>query len=76
VGQKTHPIGFRLGVIRTWSSKWYEEKRYAEWLHEDIKIRAFIGQAESCRDLEDRDRAHGEQGEGERVHRSPGHRHR
>jgi hypothetical protein len=42
VGQKTHPIGFRLGVIRTWSSKWYEEKRYAEWLHEDIKIRAFI----------------------------------
>ena len=42
MGQKTHPIGFRLGVIRTWSSKWYEEKRYAEWLHEDIKIRAFI----------------------------------
>jgi small subunit ribosomal protein S3 len=39
VGQKTHPIGFRLGVIRTWNSKWYEEKRYAEWLHEDIKLR-------------------------------------
>jgi len=42
VGQKTHPIGFRLGVIRTWSSKWYEEKRYAEWLHEDIQLRRFI----------------------------------
>ena len=33
---------FRLGVIRTWSSKWYEEKRYAEWLHEDLKLRRFI----------------------------------
>ncbi len=42
MGQKTHPIGFRLGVIRTWSSKWYEEKRYAEWLHEDLKLRRFI----------------------------------
>lgn len=42
MGQKTHPIGFRLGVIRTWTSKWYEEKRYAEWLHEDIKLRRFI----------------------------------
>lgn len=42
MGQKTHPIGFRLGIIRTWNSKWYEEKRYAEWLHEDIKLRRFI----------------------------------
>ncbi|MBI5509996.1 MAG: 30S ribosomal protein S3 [Deltaproteobacteria bacterium] len=39
MGQKTHPIGFRLGVIRTWDSKWYDEKNYAAWLHEDIKIR-------------------------------------
>lgn len=42
MGQKTHPIGFRLGVIRGWDSKWYEEKLYAVWLHEDIKIRDFI----------------------------------
>lgn len=42
MGQKTHPIGFRLGVIRTWSSKWYEKKKYALWLHEDIKIRTHI----------------------------------
>ena len=42
MGQKTHPIGFRLGIIRTWNSKWYEEKRYAEWLHEDLMIRRFI----------------------------------
>ena len=42
MGQKTHPIGFRLGVSRSWNSKWYEEKRYAEWLHEDLKLRRFI----------------------------------
>jgi small subunit ribosomal protein S3 len=42
MGQKTHPIGFRLGIIRTWSSKWYEEKQYTKWLHEDIKLKAFI----------------------------------
>lgn len=42
MGQKVHPIGFRLGVIRTWESKWYEEKNYARWLHEDIKIREFV----------------------------------
>jgi len=42
LGQKVHPIGFRLGIIRSWDSKWYEEKNYARWLHEDIKIREFV----------------------------------
>jgi small subunit ribosomal protein S3 len=42
MGQKVHPVGFRLGVIRTWESKWYEEKNYANWLHEDIRLRRFI----------------------------------
>ena len=42
MGQKVHPVGFRLGVIRTWDSKWFEEKNYAQWLHEDIKIRDFV----------------------------------
>jgi small subunit ribosomal protein S3 len=42
MGQKVNPIGFRLGVIRTWDSKWYEDKHYAEWLHEDIKLRDFV----------------------------------
>jgi small subunit ribosomal protein S3 len=42
VGQKVHPIGLRLGIIRTWSSKWYGEKDYAKWLVEDLKIREFI----------------------------------
>ena len=42
MGQKVHPIGFRLGVIRSWDSKWYEERNYAKWLHEDIKLREFV----------------------------------
>lgn len=42
MGQKTHPTGFRLGIVKTWSSKWYEEKNYARWLHEDIKLKRFI----------------------------------
>jgi len=42
VGQKTHPTGFRLGIIRTWSSKWYEKKQYAKWLHEDLVLKTKI----------------------------------
>lgn len=42
MGQKTHPLGFRLGVIRTWSSKWYEEKQYAKWLHEDLALKRYL----------------------------------
>src|SRR5215510_7209401 len=42
MGQKTHPVGFRLGIIKSWNSKWYEEKNYSKWLHEDIKLKRFI----------------------------------
>lgn len=42
MGQKTHPIGFRLGVIRTWDSRWYSKRDYAKLLHEDIKLREFV----------------------------------
>lgn len=42
MGQKTHPIGFRLGVIRTWDSRWYAEKEYSKFVHEDIRISNFI----------------------------------
>ena len=42
MGQKTHPYGFRLNVIRSWSSKWYEDKHYAKWLHEDLQLRKAI----------------------------------
>ncbi len=43
MGQKVNPIGFRLGVNRTWDSRWYSEKHYADMLHEDLKIRELIG---------------------------------
>jgi small subunit ribosomal protein S3 len=42
MGQKTHPVGFRLGIIRDWNSKWYEDKNYAAWLHEDIALRKVV----------------------------------
>ena len=45
MGQKTHPYGFRVGVIKTWSSKWYEDGRaYQKWLHQDIRIKRAIKQ--------------------------------
>lgn len=43
MGQKTHPIGFRIGVIKEWNSKWFAGKRdYTKLLHEDIKIKDYI----------------------------------
>ena len=43
MGQKTHPKGFRLGVIENWDSRWFSAKRdYASLLHEDIRLRNFI----------------------------------
>lgn len=42
MGQKVHPVGFRLGVIRTWDSRWFSQKNYATLLHEDIKIRKIV----------------------------------
>ena len=42
MGQKTHPVGFRLGVNRTWKSRWFATKDYAELLHEDLKIKKLV----------------------------------
>lgn len=42
MGQKVNPKGLRLGIIKYWDSKWYAEKDYALWLHEDISIRTFL----------------------------------
>lgn len=39
MGQKVNPIGFRLGVIREWDSRWYAKEKYSDLLHEDLKIR-------------------------------------
>ena len=42
MGQKTNPIGFRLGVIKPWESRWFSEKDYSKLLQEDINIRKFL----------------------------------
>jgi small subunit ribosomal protein S3 len=42
MGQKTHPRGFRLGVIESWDSKWYAAHTYTKLLHEDLRLREFI----------------------------------
>ncbi|MDR2460805.1 MAG: 30S ribosomal protein S3 [Deltaproteobacteria bacterium] len=42
MGQKTHPLGFRLGVIKTWGSRWYAGKDYGHFVVEDKKIREFV----------------------------------
>jgi len=39
MGQKIHPVGMRLGITRTWDSRWFEKKHYVDWLHEDVAIR-------------------------------------
>jgi small subunit ribosomal protein S3 len=42
VGQKVHPIGFRLGIIKDWEAHWFAEKEYTRLLHEDIALRKMI----------------------------------
>ena len=42
MGQKTNPVGLRLGINRTWDSRWFSGKDYAAWLDEDIRIRRYI----------------------------------
>jgi len=42
LGQKTHPVGFRLGFNKTWSSNWFDEKNFADKLNEDILLRKYI----------------------------------
>ncbi|MBA2594388.1 MAG: 30S ribosomal protein S3 [Pseudomonadota bacterium] len=45
MGQKVHPTGFRLGVIRDWSSRWYaDKKKYADYLNTDLAVREFLKQ--------------------------------
>jgi small subunit ribosomal protein S3 len=42
VGHKVHPYGFRIGIIRGWKAKWYDEKHYLEAIHDDLKLRKEI----------------------------------
>ena len=42
MGQKTNPIGFRLGVTKTWDSMWYAKNEYAAYLKEDLRVRKYL----------------------------------
>jgi small subunit ribosomal protein S3 len=42
MGRKVHPMGFRLGIIRDWQSRWYAEKHFSEYLLEDYKLRKHV----------------------------------
>ena len=42
MGQKTHPIGFRLGIVKTWDSRWFAKKDYAKLIEEDLMIKKYI----------------------------------
>ena len=42
MGQKVHPIGLRLGIVKTWESKWFADKNYAEYIQEDFNLRKFL----------------------------------
>lgn len=45
MGQKVHPTGFRVGIIRDWDARWYADKNYTELLHEDLAIRNYLKDA-------------------------------
>jgi small subunit ribosomal protein S3 len=42
LGQKVNPIGLRLGIVKTWESRWYADKKYAEYIQEDTNLRNFL----------------------------------
>jgi len=42
MGQKTNPIGLRLGINRTWESRWFANKEFSNWLDEDVRIRKYV----------------------------------
>lgn len=42
MGQKVNPIGLRLGIVKTWDSRWFGGKKYGEYIYEDYKLRRFL----------------------------------
>ena len=42
MGQKTHPIGFRLGIVKDWNSSWFTDKHFSDWLNEDLLLRKYV----------------------------------
>ena len=77
MGQKVHPIGFRLGFNKTWRSRWYAEKEYAKLLHEDLRLKKDLkkrfGHAGR---VPGRDRARRQQAQDQHLHLAPRDHHR
>ena len=42
MGQKAHPVGLRLGIVKSWNSSWFDQKNFAEKLDEDLRLRKYI----------------------------------
>jgi len=42
LGQKVNPIGFRLGIVKTWESRWYADKKYSDYILEDYRLREYV----------------------------------
>ena len=74
MGHKVNPIGLRLGINRTWDSRWYAGADYSKLLHDDLKLRAHLRRkAVRCRRVARGDRASGEEAAGGRsMRRRPG----
>ena len=52
MGQKVHPKGLRIGIIRDWDAKWFAEKDFSDLLIEDIKVREYIKKKLFLEDLQ------------------------
>ena len=77
MGQKVHPIGFRLGYTKTWRSRWYADKEYADLLHEDLALKDEPEEALQPRWRRSRrHRARRQQAAHHHLHVAPGHHHR
>jgi small subunit ribosomal protein S3 len=42
LGQKVNPVGLRIGIVKTWEPRWFADKKYAEYIHEDFNLRKFV----------------------------------
>ena len=77
MGHKINPIGMRLGITRTWDSRWYAGKDYAKLLHDDLKLRNHLrAKLSAGRRVQGGDRASGEEAARDDLCRPSGRRHR
>ena len=77
MGQKVHPIGFRLGYNKTWRSRWYAEKEYANLLHEDLALKKDLKKRFAHAGVSrGRDRARRQQAQDHHPHLAARHHHR